>query len=210
MTVGVQRERELKLALEDPSALDRLLAALPEPSEVVEQTNRYFVDPDGLLQRARLMVRVREERDVSTGALLRVILTLKERARVVDGYFEAQEHEAPLDPASWDPIRRGEASLLDLDTDALAPLRSLPLVGVLEGARMTNVRHRVSLDGFCLEVDRTTFPGDRVEAEVEVETDQPERARALLLGVARDAGVELRPQSMGKFTRLQRAIGERL
>ena len=71
---------------------------------------------------------------------------------------------------------------------------------------MVNRRHVVHLEGYVLEVDRTELPGGRVDAEVEVETDDPEGARRLVQGRADAAGVELFPQTRGKYARFRAAL----
>jgi hypothetical protein len=199
--VSAPLEQELKLALRDPAALPRLLAALPAPEGVWEQGNLYLIEPDAPPERARIMVRVRSEaRD--RGAA-RHVLTVKSGSRAVDGFFEAEEREVALSEAQRRAIVADPAALLAL---ALEPAQWLVAQGVgrlVALGGMQNQRHVVHHAGFVLELDRTEFPGGVVEAEVEVETDSPEAARAVVLEAARVAGVELEAQSLGKFTRFQ-------
>lgn len=194
-------EQELKLALLDPDALPRLLAALPVAEGVWEQANLYLIEPDAPLERARIMVRVRSEARDREAA--RHVLTVKAGSRVVDGFFVAEEREAALTDAERAAIVADPGALLEL---ALGPARWLVEQGVgrlVALGGMQNRRHVVHHRGFVLEVDRTEFPGGVIEAEVEVETDRPEAARAVVLEVAATAGVELRPQTLGKFTRFR-------
>ncbi|MGM0576761.1 MAG: CYTH domain-containing protein [Myxococcota bacterium] len=194
-------EQELKLAL-DPADLPRLLEGLPAPERVVEQTNHYFVDPEGRAARARVMVRVREERDAGSGELRRVVLTLKRRTAVEGGVFRAEEREAELDPADWLAVREGERDLADAEAPPLRWLRSeTGVTALLRQGGFVNERRLVRHVGFDLEIDRTSFPGGVVEAEVEVETDRPAEARAVVEGVARRQGVRLRDQTRGKYAR---------
>ena len=65
----------------------------------------------------------------------------------------------------------------------------------------TNLRRRVRAGGFLLEVDETRFPDGSVDAEVEVETDDPEGARAVVEAAAAEAGVALAVQTLGKYAR---------
>ncbi len=194
-------EQELKLALLDPGALPRLLAALPAPEGVWEQENLYLIEPDAPPERARIMVRVRSEaRDLEAA---RHVLTVKAGARALDGFFVAEEREAVLTEAERLAILADPGALLGL---ALGPAQWLVDQGVgrlVALGGMQNRRHVVHHRGFVLEVDRTEFPGGVVEAEVEVETDRPEAARAVVLEVAAAAGVELRAQTLGKFTRFR-------
>ncbi|MEZ4268581.1 MAG: CYTH domain-containing protein [Myxococcota bacterium] len=194
-------EQELKLALLDPDALPRLLAALPAPEGVWNQDNLYLIEPDAPAERARIMVRVRSEARDREAA--RHVLTVKAGSRAVDGFFVAEELEAALNEAEVAQIAADPDAVLGL---ALEPARWLVAVGVrrLEGlGGMRNRRHVIHHAGFVLEVDRTEFPGGVVEAEVEVETERPEVARAVVLAVGGAAGVGLRAQTLGKFTRFR-------
>ena len=197
-------EQELKLGLVDPQALDDLLAALPQPRAVCEQTNYYFVDADGHLAASRTMVRVRVSRRLDVAGPDEVILTRKRRLQAKEGYFIAEELEETLELSRWHAVRDGERDLLELDPE---PLRDLGLSPPLTcHGVMRNVRHVIDCEGFVLEVDRTELPGDRVDCEVEVETDDPEGARRLVTERATAAGVTLFAQDRGKYNRFRAAL----
>ena len=208
MSGSQNMELELKLALERPDDLPALLSALPPASEVVEQKNHFFADPDGRLSSRRWMVRVREERARGLGPQARVILTLKRRSQIHRGYFQAEELEAVLGADDWARVMSGDMNLMELDAEPLAVLRSEGISCLLLSAEMSNVRHRVQHAGLCLEVDLTTFPGGSQDAEVEVETDRPEEARAIIEEAARVAAVPMREQTRGKYARLMARLLE--
>lgn len=204
-------EIELKLGLVDAADLERLLGALPAPTSVVLQRNHYFSDPGGLLDGARIMLRVREDLDPADPAApaARVVVTAKRRTNKRAGVFVAEEHEAALDPGAWRAIGARERDLGALkEHPVIAWLRgevgpvSLASRGVLE-----NLRRAIPCEGLVLEVDRTTFSDGSVDAEVEVETDDAlDRARAVVEAAARRAGVALFEQTKGKYRRyLERA-----
>ncbi|MCB9728108.1 MAG: CYTH domain-containing protein [Deltaproteobacteria bacterium] len=195
-------ERELKLSLPDPDELPRLLAALPAATAVLTQDNLYFVEPGAPPERARIMVRLRQER--RDGADGRWLLTVKSGSQAVDGYFVAEEREAELDEATAARIAADPSALLGVGVEPARWLTEEAGVGALVPlGGMRNRRHLVPCAGFLLEVDRTEFPGGVVEAEVEVETERADEARALLLEVAERAGVRLVAQTLGKFTRFR-------
>jgi adenylate cyclase class IV len=197
-------EQELKLGLAHPEALDDLLAALPRPRAVCEQTNHYFVDDAGQLSASRTMVRVRVSRRLDCDTPDVIVLTRKRRLQAHDGYFIAEEVESPLEPARWAEVLSGQRDLLDLDPE---PLRGLGLTSPLTcHGVMRNLRHVIDCGGFVLEVDRTELPGDRVDCEVEVETDDPEGARRLVTARADAAGVALFAQERGKYARFLAAL----
>ena len=197
-------EQELKLGLVDPNALGDLLDALPTPVSIIEQINHYFVDLGGVLAQSRTMLRVREERLEDDDAKPRVILTLKRRLQATEGYFVAEETECSLDLTAWEAVRAGLRDLKTLDAEPLDAVGiDSPLVchGV-----MHNTRHVIPCEGFTLEVDRTELPGGRVDAEVEVETGDPEGARRLVEARAAAAGVDLFAQTVGKYARFLAAL----
>ena len=205
-------ERELKLALGDPAALADLLAALPPATWVLEQTNHYFLDPGGRLADVRVMVRVREEtRCPGPGWVgsppersMHVVLTIKRRAASRDGYFQAEEREEVLPVPLWRRVQAGSLALTALPSALITELaREHQLTSLTEHAASRNLRRVVPLEGFTLELDHTTYPDGSDDCEVEVETDRPEQARALLLRVAASAGVRLTPQTKGKYARLR-------
>ena len=194
-------EQELKLGLVNAAHLDRLLAVLPAPEKVVEQTNHYFVDPGGRTTTAGVMVRVREARD-GAGVLRGVKLTLKRRTSIQHGVFLSEEIEESVDPAIWRSIAAGEVDLADAPLQPITTLcAELSIVSLRPHGAMVNTRHCVHQGTFLLEVDRTTFPDGSVDAEVEVETDDPEGARALVHGLADQAGDALFVQTKGKYQR---------
>lgn len=200
-------EVELKLALVDPERLGALLAELPAPEAVVEQHNHYFVDAGAAGgDTPYAMVRVRESFRVDgDGVRRRVAITLtvkRRRQQPGSGLFVAEEHEQPVAPELWAAVGRGEATVDEAQGPALAWLRSQGPLGTLrlQGA-MRNRRHVVTVDGFTLEVDRTEFPDGSVDAEVEVETEDAEGAREVVMRVAGAAGVALVEQTKTKYAR---------
>ncbi|MEE2780021.1 MAG: CYTH domain-containing protein [Myxococcota bacterium] len=200
--IGAAMERELKMALEGSTDLEKILKRLPKPEEIVEQRNHYFVDPPMLLSSVGMMVRVREERSPDAPTPHLVILTLKRRVSASDGVFVAHEEETLLDHSDWAEVQSGDRDLVSLPCDALKGIRDLGVSRLDVRGTMVNLRRKISLGGFLLEVDQTTFPNGVVDSEIEVETDRPEEARAMLEEVAREVGITLRVQTRGKYGRL--------
>ncbi len=202
-------EIELKLAL--PSDEDRLtlLSHLPAPDAVIEQHNHYLCALDGSLAASKTMARVRSQRRTDSSASDPwIVLTVKRRRSPADdGLFIAQEHEERVAHDVWQRFKDQEdaewvgSGPASSEVHAVCgPSGRLRVFGV-----MTNLRTVVQVEGFTLEIDRTSFPDGSVDTEVEVETDDPDGARVLLARLARDAGVSMTPQSLGKYARfLQR------
>jgi len=201
-------ETELKLVVANSTDFSSLLDALPEAESVVEQRNLYFVDPEGLLAKQRVMLRVREEVHMESGALLRVIVTSKRRLSRIAGVFVAEEDEAIWDKELWkDFCLRGE-NLATYAHDFMVRLREELGFKTLRKEGMTvNIRHRVPVGPFVFELDQTTFPGGKVEYEVEVETEQPEEARQRLEALASQLGFTLETQVRGKYSRFLASVG---
>jgi len=195
-------EIELKLGLKAPADLPRLLDALPAPARVIQQHNVYLADPDGALDAARIMLRVRTEQR-SDGDTPQVVVTAKRKKDATAGVFRSEEHEAPLDAAIWRAVQAGERELAQVELEPILWARAEAGFDRLTvRTSMTNERHVIPWQGFTLEVDRTTFgPGD-VEAEIECETDDPTRIRAALDALLAELGVAVFEQTRSKFHRL--------
>jgi len=193
-------ERELKLRLEGAEAAQRLGNVLGVPFETVQQVNLYLETTRHQVASGRCMVRLRCEAG-------RWSLTYKRGLRVQAGYFEAREVEAVLPDCL-----KGHWSEADLPAlEQLPPLQALRADGVAGNLSISgevhNLRARFRLsNGDILELDRTRFPGDRVDWEVEVETRKPDEVRALLAGLAEEAGVVLQEQRQTKYERFLEAV----
>ncbi len=189
-------EREVKLRLADEASWQRLQAVLGDPSASLDQVNLYLDTPSLEVAGRRGMLRLRRQDGTWS-------LTWKRGLRMEQGYFEALEVECPLDEAA------GQCPDLAA-LEHLPPVRSLRADGVagplaLQG-EVRNLRQRYPLtDGSVLELDRTTFPGGRVDFEVEVETMHPEQVTSLLEDLARRAGVVLQAQDRTKYERFLEA-----
>ena len=197
-------ECELKLGLVRAEDLERLLAALPEPQARIEQHNHYFIDAAGRLAESRTMVRVRVATRSDTPEAPLIVLTRKRRLEAKAGYFIAEELECPLSEEAWSRVEAGEIDLLDLD---LEPLKTLELSPPLFAhGLMHNLRQVVESGGYTLEIDRTTFPGPEIQVEIEVETDDPEGARAHILSITEAKDIALFNQTRGKYARFLEAL----
>ena len=206
MSGSWHEEVELKLGLSCPADLPLLMAHLPEPESLITQLNHYYTDRSGVLDSKRVMVRVREESESET--LLRVVLTVKCRAATRDAVFKASEFEVTLEPGQWSgaglPLTALPAAVADAfdGMDVHLGGEALQYLGCLR-----NQRRRVGVDGFILEVDSSEFPDGSVDVEVEVETDRPRAARAMLNELAASCGISLYGQSTGKYARFRARCG---
>jgi hypothetical protein len=186
-------EREFKLAIPDEAAWRALRARLGGPSApAARQVNHFFDTEARDLHRGRVALRLREERGRSTLALKGPELVGEtalagETARPGGTALASRpEEELALEPREAAAILAGERSPLEafraslLARNALVQ-RALELAGRAPpwplGA-FENERTRLGPLAFppgsrgpalVFELDRTTFPGGRVERELEVE-----------------------------------------
>ena len=189
-------ERELKMALQDRGSFERVLQVLGEPDETIEQVNYYFDTEAEFLRRNHATVRVRREK----GSIL---LTLKRGTRKSEGYFESEEIEDLLGSGSFSPedfdvygqnTRVSRVLIADYGRPPLICLGSIE-----------NRRRVFTLgQGIKIELDETRFPGDRVECEIECETDNESLAREKVSDILRKAGVQAFPQMKTKHQRFLR------
>jgi len=174
------RELELKLSLADRDSHRRFCSALPGFEGELIQRNIYF-DQKRLLASRDLLLRLRIEQSSAT-------LTLKAKNSMEQGVFDSQEYENPIDQQLALSIEESAPAQLSIESTVIDEASS---------------RSGQALD--CLiEVDETEFPGSQLRWEVEVEGDQPQRARKFLEEIARDAGVVLETQRVTKSQHLAR------
>lgn len=223
MGAGGGREIELKRRVADEAALERVAAAATrrgarvEPP--VEQTNHFFDTAARTLRAAGLAIRLREEAG-------RWILTSKAGGRVDGAVHSRPELEREIDPSAARRILDGLADAIDVLAGAAG--EGEPLVDELRAARgaaplepsgsFTNVRTRVGplpLGGtpLFLELDRSVFPGDVRDHEIELEVPAGLEADAgrLLADLIAEAGVETfdAPSKAARMTRaLERLAGD--
>jgi uncharacterized protein YjbK len=175
-------EVELKFAVDGAAAFDALArAAGTAPRAAKRQVNHFFDTADGRLNASKHTIRLRDEEGSFT-------LTAKgPETRSAQGPLMARsEEEVAIDRDEATAILRG--TLAPLDTleqrlgsrgrELIAALRTqvggskLAEVGSFENER-SRLPVRLSIGTDTIEVefemDRTTFPGNRVDYEVEVE-----------------------------------------
>ncbi len=211
------REREIKLELGSAEDRDRLLAVLPPPSEVKEQSNHYYDLPRGDLRAAGVMLRLRIEKtehagvggtadDAGVGSRERARITVKEGAkRDGAGLFDSAETEADVLVADARRVAQGDVTFESLGGEILTSLaarfgdlKSLACWGTLENRRSV---HPLDAE-FVLEVDRAVYPDGTVLNEVELESDDPKGAHARLTALLDSVPVSYRPSTASKSERL--------
>ncbi len=195
-------EIELKRLLGGAGAADRLVDALGgRPARDVMQVNHALDTADGALRRARLSLRLRTENGDA-------YLTAKGPTQAVTRSTGSKvEAETAIPPSLAGRILAGSAdglaalrrrlpatpyAELFAAIDAARGERAVRPVGHYENRRRSMRVRLPSGRRVVVEVDRTWFPGGRVDDEVEIELPSTRAAAAVerwLDGVLRTAGI---------------------
>jgi hypothetical protein len=202
------REIEVKRLLIGERAGDRLLAALAAPVVAEKRQVNHVLDTKSrALSAARLSLRLRNEDG-------EWIVTAKGPSQRVAGSTASKvEAESHVEAAVAGAILGAGTSALDvlrarIDDSAFDELwqsfervladQPLIVVGSFENERRVVPVILPSGSSLTLEIDRTRFPGGRVDEEVEIELDSAALAaevEAWLETTARAAGVVTAPSS---------------
>lgn len=166
----------MKLLLPDETALLQLCSILPGYIDTLQQTNIYF-DVKGMIKESGAILRLRLCENEAE-------LTLKVRGSLIEGVSIALEYSDILEE-EWVSsliLREENSSLNRLGTvKALHDHCGCELAQLTEWGRSSNERRRYQVeDDLMIEVDKTSFPGNILRREVEVECDDTERARKYL------------------------------
>jgi uncharacterized protein YjbK len=199
--MAVRLETELKYRLEGRAEYEKLCRELGDPVDTWEQINHYFQSADGKIPGREGVIRIREEKG-------KAVLTVKLGA-LANGLARAREYEQPwsgpgeqmppLSKALWKSRHEG-LEVLERRFGGRFPL--------VWSGRMVNLRKLYrSSQGLCMEVDASRYPDGQEDYEVEVETEFPERDRALLETLLRDLGIRFAPQTATKYQRFQQHLG---
>jgi len=199
MSTPLPRENELKLELTGSRDYETLVAKLGEPRDVRHQVNYYFDTPGHDLLRRHVSLRVRDEDG-------RLTVSLKRGGGWSEGYLAGEELEAPVPPGVDDPSRSDPSEWNVPPVRVLRDeFKSLSLV-CLGSAR--NTRRVYDLpEGIRLEVDRTEFPGGRIEYEVEAEWHDEEEVRRVVTRLLDGWNLRYAPQTRTKHERFLAAAG---
>jgi len=212
-------EVEFKLALPDEAARARLLARLGvDPAAVpVVQENHFFDTRARALARARSGLRLR-----SAGAARTLTLKGPPQALPAAGALHARAEEeleltadeaAALLAGALDPLAlfraRRPGSQLARRAHELVGGQALVHLGSFRNERLAIASERLAGRALVLELDRTHFPGGRVEHELELELADPAAAPAVeaaLRALLSEVGVPWTP-ARGKAERLFEHLG---
>ncbi len=208
-------EIELKIGLASEADRTLLIKKFGPPEQAISQRNLFLDGENGELRAEKYVLRVRREREFPAAgpAIERVTLALKGKNTGTGVVSKREEIESPLG-LSMEEIERSPERLLLMASRPIAVLKeriptleALRLLGFFDNDR--SVLHvALDIEGASVktvwEVDRTVFPGGRVDCELEIELEDEHGAEAIAKAVEQalsEAGIKTVPQPQGKFSR---------
>ncbi|MEW6443601.1 MAG: CYTH domain-containing protein [bacterium] len=194
-------ETELKVRLEGAAAYQRVCRRLGPPADEWDQENHYYRSADGSIPGKSGVIRMRAEKG-------RVLFTVKLDGTLQEGLARAMEFELPWkgEGRGWPPPPESLWEVGHPGMDALAARRGgrLPLVWI---GQMTNRRKTFRFsESLLLEVDASRYPDGCTDYELELETPDPDRDRALVSRRLEEAGIPYIPQVETKYQRFLRHL----
>lgn len=198
-------EVEVKMAIKDWRQIELLLRGLTVPEAAFTQHNYYLDDTSRSLREARIMLRAREiQFPVGAAKGLGkppVTITAKRRKSASGGIFTSEEREQVMAYDDWREFQWGRSGL-DTSGFVFRWVEEQTKVGKLQIIGKTvNHRWKVRTEEYLLEIDKTVFPDDSIEAEIECETDNPEAAKKYIEGLCAGLKVDIGAQRKSKFAR---------
>ncbi|KAG6500607.1 triphosphate tunnel metalloenzyme 3-like [Zingiber officinale] len=195
-------EVEVKLRLPDAAAHQRLSDALaPHHLRIHLQENLFFDGASGELSSRFAILRIR-----FYDADARCVISLKAKARLVDGVSRVEEDEEDIDPALGRACAADPCRLFDAAASSRIVRRVLEEFGsegkigsfvCLGGFR--NVRAVYAWkEGLTLELDETQYVFG-TGYELECETTDPEKAKELLESFLKENGIPYSYSEASKF-----------
>jgi len=208
-------EIELKIGLATEADRTLLIKKFGPPEQSITQRNLFLDGENGELSFEKIALRVRREKEFPAAgpAIEHVVLALKAGISSDGVLSKREEIESPLG-LSMDEVARSPGRLLMMVQEPILELKkrvpaleSLKTIGVFDNDRVV-IPVSLDIEGKMVkttwEVDRTVFPGGRVDCELEIELEDESGADAIAQAVERtlaDAGVKTVPQPNGKYSR---------
>lgn len=192
-------EVEIKLRLPSAAAHQLLSDALASfHLRTHLQENLFFDTTASDLSSALAALRIR-----FYDADAKCVLSLKARAKLVDGVSRVEEDEEEIDPSVGRTVVAEPAKMASLLAESKIVRRVKDEIGVngefvcLGGFRNVRAVYRWD-EGLILELDETQY-GFATSYEIECETTEPERVKVLLEGFLKEKGVPYEYSGASKF-----------
>ncbi|KAF9999962.1 hypothetical protein BGZ79_006446 [Entomortierella chlamydospora] len=194
-------EIEIKIRLpteEDTARLERALGGSPISSE--DQDNVFFEGFHKELIKNKLVFRIRIIEKSGKDPV--AVVALKGNAVLVDGIAKVEEEEEEIDCKVAKQIIDNPNLILEVAKSHRLLKKIVERVPCKDGythmGRFKNVRHKYQWQEYVVEVDRTEYPHG-MAYEVEIESTDPENAKARLTTLLQEHGVAHGNSQRNKF-----------
>ncbi|KAG9392445.1 CYTH domain [Carpediemonas membranifera] len=216
----VAKEIEIKFhlaSLADYSRFAAHISARHRQLKAQHQTNTFFDTKGFDLEKKRIGLRLREIRE---GSDVRFVCTMKVPIQGVSTMAGGVQRHHEIE---FDATNETAATMLAMPSAVPsiliggAPAEARELAAQVFGSvdedtmectgSFTNYRRTFLWHDMALELDETTFPGNHVAYEIEVETTDPDTTMTLLQADLAASGAESQPSTaskLGRFRQYQR------
>ncbi|KAG0300916.1 hypothetical protein BGZ97_003021 [Linnemannia gamsii] len=194
-------EIEIKIRLASEEHTARLEQALGgSPVSVEDQDNVFFDGVNKELIKNKLVFRIRVIE--KSGKEPVAIVALKGNAVLIDGIASVEEEEEAIeidlarriiDNPGLIPEAANSHRLLKKIVDRVPCSEGYSHMG-----RFKNVRHKYRWDEYLVEIDRTSYPHG-IAYEVEIESTDPEKAKARLTALLQEHDIPFGNSQQNKF-----------
>jgi adenylate cyclase class IV len=194
-------ETEVKLTLNSDGYRAVLAAFESQIYDDLDQWNVFFDTESSTLGRSGRNARLRSI--ASLRAPLKWVVTVKRSGTAKDGIWRRPEIEREITGAAARAILDRPSTFFSHIPSALqeelSDCRTERFVAI---ADFRTLRRVVQWEGFHLECDESVLPDHSSFFEIEIETENPEKALELMSAKLTELAVSFVPSPMGKFRRL--------
>ncbi|KAF9125910.1 hypothetical protein BGW39_007080 [Mortierella sp. 14UC] len=192
-------EIKIRLASEEHTArLEQALGGTPFSTE--DQDNVFFDGVHKELIKNQLVFRIRVVE--KSGKEPIAIVALKGNAVLVDGIAHVEEEEEAIDIDLAKRIIEDPRLIPEAANSHLLLKKIVDRVPCSEGythmGRFKNVRHKYKWQEYIVEIDRTSYP-QGTAYEVEIESTDPEKAKARLTALLQEHDIPFGNSQRNKF-----------
>jgi len=206
---AVAIERELKYRLTKTEYL-RLKKALKQfPQKVQHQSNYFFDDPNFILDKNKIGLRLRKVNGQ------KAILSVKKsptKQSSIRGYSVKTEIDSLLSAAQVRALLKHPKTILQLRHAPIVFLKKTVPAAKLQGLRrlgcMKTKRMKIPYKNFLIELDAVSMFTDRFY-ELEVETTKPKQVQKQLKALFEEINIQPRPGDKSKLNRFLRLYRQR-